>query len=326
MLTLEQIKKISFHKAKRDGYQADEVDTFIDDVEAAFETVLKDRKEMKEKIDRLESELLTCRERESSIGAVLLTAQHQADVLVSDAQQRADAMASDTQQRTDAIVSDAQQRADAIVSDARQRADAIVSEARQTAEKTIENAQKEATESVDAIRAEADAQRATSLRLHEEVSAFRARLLKLYREHLTLIDALPTEAPADAVPSESAVEPTVEETVEKAAEPETVEKAAEPEAAEKAAEPEAVEEAAEPETVTEPEAECEVMFEKVEENPAEPEQKEATAAVKNAPTLFTDEDYESMPAREHTLLQFGNEYAQRPDSMRSTSGLFWKKK
>lgn len=265
MLTLDQIKNISFHKARREGYQPEEVDTFIDGVVAAFEAVLNERVAMKSKLDAMERDLNACRARESSVGEALLAAQHQADVMRADAQTRADA-----------IVADAQAQAERILADAKARASA----------------------SLDGLQAETERQQQTMRQLRQEVSAFRGRLLKLYREHLTLIDALPSEPATEspAVPEQSA--PAVAEPVP-APSPAPV----------SAAPTEPV--PAQPEPVhSEPE-------------PTEPEDlasDSGTVASYGLPSLFTDDtEPEEVPPK-YDSLQFGADYEE------PTGGFFHKKK
>lgn len=76
----------------------------------------------------------------------------------------------------------AQKLADASVREAKHKAEVILKDATASAEKIISNAQNEVVE-----------QQETMAFLQKEVASFRSRLLKIYREHLTLIDALPTE-------------------------------------------------------------------------------------------------------------------------------------
>lgn len=274
MLTLDQIKNISFHKAKREGYQPEEVDAFIDDVVAAFEAILNERVATKRKIESLERDLAACREREGSVGEALLAAQHQADV----------------------ILNEAQSHADLILADARQQASAAV----------------------DNIKSEVENQRQTARQLQQEVSAFRGRLLKLYREHLTLIDALPSEpvigVAEEEEPAEAPVAPAASIPAAQPAEP--------PIAEEKTAAP-----AAEPvpQPVPEPPAPKTALAVPEDLSSVSPAAEKTDYAT---PLLFSDDgDYEeAVPRTRYQSLQFGDDYESRTDSARSASGFFHKKK
>ena len=270
MLTLDQIKNISFHKARREGYQPEEVDTFIDNVVAAFEAVLNERVAMKAKLESMERDLNACRARESSVGEALLAAQHQADVMRTDAQARADA-----------VVADAQARADGILADAKAQAAA----------------------SLDGLQAETERQQQTMRQLRQEVSAFRGRLLKLYREHLTLIDALPSEPAAPAEPTE----PTAPSApAAEAPAPVPAPAAAEPAAVPANPAPPAAEEPHEPHDPA--------------ELPSDSVRSAEPAAEYGFPSLFTDDAEPEEPHPKYDSLQFGADYEE------PAGGFFHRKK
>ncbi len=87
----------------------------------------------------------------------------------------------------------AQRTADSVLRDANARAEQILKDAETKARTIREDAK-------GAIAAEND----ELMRVRNEVTAFKARLTSIYKEHLTLINALPEE--------EKTVEPTVTET------------------------------------------------------------------------------------------------------------------
>lgn len=76
----------------------------------------------------------------------------------------------------------AQKLADASVREAKHKSEVIIKDATIKGEKIIANAQHEVEE-----------QQKTIEHLQQEVINFRSRLLAIYKEHLTLIDALPTK-------------------------------------------------------------------------------------------------------------------------------------
>ena len=124
----------------------------------------------------------------------------------------------------------AQRLGDTVVREAKHKAGLILDDANIKAEKIVDTAQK------NIVDAEKEFER-----IRREITAFKARMLSIYREHLALIDVLPEEpaeeepqaeeaapaAPADApaadVPAEepaaepAAFEPVVEEAVSVAA-------------------------------------------------------------------------------------------------------------
>ena len=76
----------------------------------------------------------------------------------------------------------AQKLADASVREAKHKSEVIIKDATVKAEKIVANAQRDIED-----------QQKTIENLQKEVVNFRSRLLAIYKEHLTLIDALPTE-------------------------------------------------------------------------------------------------------------------------------------
>lgn len=262
MLTLEQIRNIRFHKAKREGYQPEEVDSFIEEVVAAFDAVLAERSANKRKIEELEKALAACRERESSVGEALLTAQHQADIVVSEAQSRSELL--------------------------------------------LEEARLQAAEIVAGTKGEVEEQKQIAETLRREVTSFKGRLLQLYREHLTLIDALPeTRAAAPAKQEEAPAEEAP---------------AAEPIAAEPIAEEPAV--AEEPE-VTDLSSSSEPT-EIAEEVPAQPKEETETKRKSLVDWLNEDDEDEyktTENSERYNSLQFGDNYEEA-----RSGGLFRKKK
>lgn len=96
----------------------------------------------------------------------------------------------------------AQKLADASVREAKHKSEVIIKDATVKGEKIVANAQHEVEE-----------QQKTIEHLQQEVVNFRSRLLAIYKEHLTLIDALPTQGSLSKE-KEEAKEPAVEENQE----------------------------------------------------------------------------------------------------------------
>lgn len=88
--------------------------------------------------------------------------------------------------------------------------DTILEEARQQAEQIVAQATEQATHIHESAEADVQMERAEMKRVQEEVAAFKARLLSIYREHLTLIGVLTEDEPV-AEPSKSETEPPASE-------------------------------------------------------------------------------------------------------------------
>ncbi len=120
---------------------------------------------------------------------------------------------------------------------AQRTAESIVREAKHRAELTLQDAH------IKAGQIEANARRSIVEEqkvlegIQEEVSAFKARLIEIYKEHIALIQSLPGKVEAEEPEPERAEEPEDQETVDFAAmqEPEAPAEIPQPDGEEKAA-------------------------------------------------------------------------------------------
>ena len=103
----------------------------------------------------------------------------------------------------------AQRLGDTVVREANHKAGLIMDDANIKAQKIVENAQRSIVKEEEEL-----------VRIQREITSFKARMLSIYREHLSLIDVLPElneaeeEAPAEeAAQAPAAVSDTPEETI-----------------------------------------------------------------------------------------------------------------
>ena len=190
---------------------------------------------------------------------------------------------------------------------AQHQADIVVNEAQSRAELIVEEAHMQAKEIIGALDQETQEQKQVLNALRQEVSSFKGRLLQLYREHLTLIDAMPESRPAVATAPAKVEEEKPEE------EPEAV-PAAEPEAKPAAPASEA------------PVAEAEAPQTEEAKNDEMPTISSYSESKQDElPSLFTEDDeseYAPQPAAERfSGLQFGKDYEEP-----ASGGLFRRKK
>lgn len=85
MLSLEDVKNVSFRKAKFGGYKPEDVDMFIDDLQISYEEILREREEMIEKIKKMKSLVDKFQAEDTSIKDVISSAQSIAEKSLSDA-------------------------------------------------------------------------------------------------------------------------------------------------------------------------------------------------------------------------------------------------
>lgn len=90
MITIDEIKNISFRKATLSGgYRAEDVDAFIDEVIAAFEQLKKDKTNLVHKIDVLATRVEQYRSDEETVRNALLASQKVSDACVKEAKDKA---------------------------------------------------------------------------------------------------------------------------------------------------------------------------------------------------------------------------------------------
>ncbi len=108
MLTIDEIKNISFRKATLSGgYRAEDVDAFIDEVIASFEQLKKEKTNLVHKIDRLATRLEEYREDEETVRNALLTSQKMSDACIKEAKDKAAKIVREAEEKAQELVSDA---------------------------------------------------------------------------------------------------------------------------------------------------------------------------------------------------------------------------
>lgn len=244
MLTPDQIKSKEFHTTGKSSYKAEEVDEFLNEIHASYDQMFRENANIIKKMSILANKVEEYKKDEDSLRQALLSAQKLADRIVSEAKETSEKQ-----------LSEASQQAENMLSDATQKADKILDNAKRMADTKIHEANKQADEIIGGINRKVTQENLVLEMLKKEVAAFRTKMMDMYKEHLTLLDRLPTyseetEEVQDIEPetAQEAAETPVEETVEVEETAEAVEPVEE--AVEEEAE-EAVEETAE-ETVEEP--------------------------------------------------------------------------
>ncbi len=108
MITIEEIKNITFRKATLSGgYRVEDVDAFIDEVIATFEQQKKEKTNLVHKIDRLATRLEEYREDEETVRNALLTSQKMSDACIKEAKEKAARIIREAEEKAQTLVSEA---------------------------------------------------------------------------------------------------------------------------------------------------------------------------------------------------------------------------
>lgn len=108
MLTIDEIREVSFRRAGKNGYNAADVDEFIDDVTDTVEQLLAEKNDCLRKMDILASKIEQYREDEETVRNALLTSQKLSDTKIKEAQDRADYLIRSAERKSRAILTEAE--------------------------------------------------------------------------------------------------------------------------------------------------------------------------------------------------------------------------
>ena len=161
MLTLNDIINVSFRKSNFSGYRSEDVDDFIDEVKDSYDLLIKKNIEQKETNDALTAEIARLKKENEELKVYV------------------DQYQKDEDEIKNALIS-AQKLSDASIREARHKAEIILKDANLKAERIVSSAEVEIME-----------QKGEFDRIKQLVSDFRSNLLDMYKEHLTLVNALP---------------------------------------------------------------------------------------------------------------------------------------
>lgn len=184
MLTPVDLKNHTF-KPSMGRYDKNEVDIFMDSVQADYENLYKKNSELNATIAQLTTEVNDYRKQQSTLANAMLLADETrtriekdateaAEKLKSEAQAEADKVKADAQAEADKLVSDAkaeaderltkatteadeiQSKTDSVLDEARAKADSLTSEAQSKHDSLISDAKAEADKLVSDAKAQAD--------------------------------------------------------------------------------------------------------------------------------------------------------------------------
>lgn len=92
MLTIDEIRNVSFRKARVGGYSPEDVDAFIDEVIVAFEQTKKEKADLVRKMDILATRVEQYRADEETVRNALLASQKVADASIREAKEKSAAI------------------------------------------------------------------------------------------------------------------------------------------------------------------------------------------------------------------------------------------
>ena len=107
MLTIDDIKYVSFRKSSIGGYRPEDVDVFIDDVQLSYKKLLDEKAELTKKLEILAEKVEQYRQDEECIRNTLMSAQKLSDASVREAKHKAEVIVKDASLKAEQIIGNA---------------------------------------------------------------------------------------------------------------------------------------------------------------------------------------------------------------------------
>lgn len=212
-LTPADVHNVAFKKPSigKRGYDEDEVDAFLDLVEAEFARLIEENNDLSERVSALESSEGTSRVADGEAAPVsteqahtqaarlLALAQETADKLTSEAREAAAADRSSAKEESDKVRAEAQAESERLLAEAKNQSEAMVGDATSHAEAAerdsrtkAEALDKEAKDKYESVMGSLTSDRSSLERKIDDLRAYereyRGRLREWISEQLTRLD------------------------------------------------------------------------------------------------------------------------------------------
>lgn len=206
MLSAKDVRGVTFSK-QVNGYRREEVDVFLDKVEADYEAYERTLREANAKIHKLETQLAENKSSEGSIQNVLISAQKLADKIVAEAKEKSAAIIDEAKanlevlkNREKELSGTFEQKAQERKKIARDALDKIIDEAKENRDKISLSVEKTVKKQTDLYN-----------RLKLETAAFKAEIMDKYKKQLELISKIPDSIPTSPEEIAAAVDFNVDD-------------------------------------------------------------------------------------------------------------------
>ncbi len=194
MLSASEVRNVRFATAMT-GYRKEDVDVFLDKVEADYIQIERTLTEMSNQINQLKNELEESKNAQGNIQNILVSAQKFADQIVEEAKQKSAEIVSAAEESIKRITAQEKELTTTFDQRASERKDAL----QKDVDAIIANAEKKQAAVENATQDCIDRQQLLFNKMKIEIAAFKAEITSKYKEHLELLASIP-----DTVPSEPA--------------------------------------------------------------------------------------------------------------------------
>ncbi len=191
MLKPEAIRNKEFEQSVLGGYRRDEVDAFLDEVEADYQKLYNDNAELVEKLKTCVSKIEVYQKDEEFLKTAIINAQRLNETTLKEIELREKEVEVASKEKAAAIISEAEAKAAEILKNAEIESADAVRAAQEKCRAEIESEQKKSAEAIATIHAETEVEQKKLDYLRGQVSEFKNTIIELYKAHLTSISKLP---------------------------------------------------------------------------------------------------------------------------------------
>ncbi|MBQ8894092.1 MAG: DivIVA domain-containing protein [Clostridia bacterium] len=226
MLKPDVIQNKEFEQSVLGGYRRDEVDAFLDEVEADYRKLYNENIELVEKLKVCLAKIEDYKKDEEFLKTAIINAQKLNETTLKEIELREKEMEVSSKAKAAEIIAAAEEHAKAIVLKAERESADAVRAAREQCRQEIEAEQAKSNAEILRIHRETEAEQNKLDHLRSQVAEFKNTIIELYKAHLTSISKLPdfksAEEKSAAQEAPKAEEPK-EEPASVQEEPKTVE-------------------------------------------------------------------------------------------------------
>lgn len=109
MLSIDDVKQVSFRRANFGGYKPEDVDAFVDDVQDSYEKMLEENKNLRNEIENLRDKIDRIYAEEGAIRKVLLNAQNIAESSLNQAKEKTEEIVENAVKKSNDLIDKAKE-------------------------------------------------------------------------------------------------------------------------------------------------------------------------------------------------------------------------
>lgn len=187
-----------FERAGMRGYKAEQVDEFRQQVARYIDSINEENERLDRNSRILAEELEQYRDDAESIRDALVGAQKTSRLIEEEAKKNAEAVILEAAKEATELEHKARSTADTLMTDSKKMSEEMLEQAKERVESISKEALKKVNLELAAIKKQTEQESRKFDKLKNEVSVFRATLLRQYQKHVDIITNLPAVEDAKA--------------------------------------------------------------------------------------------------------------------------------